>query len=75
MLSFFTLWTKVKASQMKNDKLANIDQLAFIYLRGFDFVQRVKKLNIVGLMVAKTSNRSLLDYEDPNSSSKMNIII
>jgi hypothetical protein len=32
-----------------------LTSLSFIHLRGFDFVQRVKKLNIVGLRIGSAT--------------------
>jgi hypothetical protein len=42
-VNFFCPLNEVKASQMKNDKLVSS-------ARAFTFAQRVKKLNIVGLI-------------------------
>jgi hypothetical protein len=57
MLSCFTLWAKVKA--LADEKLQAgpyfliLTSLSFIHLRGFNFVQRVKQLDIVGQVTTR----------------------
>jgi hypothetical protein len=66
MLSSFTLWAKVKASQMKNDKLVHIRKYGpacyFSSARAFTFAQRVKELNIVGIVDAEINLVSTLKF-------------
>jgi hypothetical protein len=73
MLSFFILWAKVKA--LADEKLQAgpyfliLTSLSFIHLRGFDFVQRIKKLNIVGLLYTC----SVIKYQSEKELKKIDI--